>query len=93
VETCRTVRFIKLPRPDQHHEARFGANVLINPLSVLRVLQAAMSRLHTTSTAKSISGAMTKPAIHFASGCQRRRLFLSWLRGSNDFCVGPRTVE
>jgi len=61
-------------KPDQFHD-RFGANVRINALTVWRVFQAAMARLHATSTAKSISGAMTTPQFHLPllPACQRRR--------------------
>src|SRR5215510_5600561 len=58
-----------------YHEVRLGANVRINALTVWRVFQAAMARLHATSTAKSISGAMTTPQTHLPilPACQRRR--------------------
>ena len=61
-----------------YHEVRLGANVRINALTVWRVFQAAMlcqPRLHATSTAKSISGAMNTPAFHLPllPACQRRR--------------------
>jgi hypothetical protein len=64
--------------PDRYHEVRLGENVRINALSVWRVFQAAMPphpRLHATSTAKSISGAMTTPQFHLPllPACQRRR--------------------
>src|SRR5882672_1264103 len=47
---------IKPRLPDRIQEVRLGANVRINALTVWRVFQAAMPRLHATSTAKSISG-------------------------------------
>src|SRR5688572_19967489 len=61
--------------PGQYHEVRLGANVRINALTAWRVFQAAMPLLHATSTAKSISGAMTTPAYHLPllPACQRRR--------------------
>jgi len=61
--------------PDQYHEVRLGANVRINALTAWRVFQAAMPRLHATSTAKSISGAMTTAQFHLPllPACQRRR--------------------
>src|SRR3954471_13674518 len=64
--------------PDQYHEVALGANVRIIALSVWRVFQAAMPchpRLHATSTAKSISGAMTTAQVHLPllPACQRRR--------------------
>jgi hypothetical protein len=61
--------------PDQHHEVRLGANVRINALTVWRVFHAAMAWLHATSTAKSISGAMTTPQFHLPllPACQKRR--------------------
>src|SRR5258706_3186977 len=64
--------------PDQYHGVRLGANVRINALTVWRVFQAAMPshpRLHATSTAKSISGAMNTPAFHLPllPACQMRR--------------------
>jgi hypothetical protein len=57
------------------HEVCLGANVRINAFTVWRVFQAAMPRLHATSTAKSISGAMTTPQFHLPlfPACQRRR--------------------
>src|SRR5712672_3813276 len=63
----------RLPLPSD--EVRLGANVRINALTVWRVFQAAMPRLHATSTAKSISGAMTTPQFHLPllPACQRRR--------------------
>jgi len=47
--------------PDHYHEVRLGANARINALTAWRVFQIALSRprLHATSTAKSISGAMS----------------------------------
>jgi hypothetical protein len=59
--------------PGQYHEVRLGANVRINALTVWRVFQIAMSRLHATSTAKSISGAMhtTECDIPILPPCQR----------------------
>src|SRR5258706_15100276 len=45
----------------QNYEVRLGANVRINALTVWRVFQSAMPRLHATSKAKSISGAMATP--------------------------------
>jgi hypothetical protein len=59
------------------YEVRLGANVRINALTVWRVFKIAMSPLHATSTAKSISGAMTTPEpdpfpdplVHHLSHC------------------------
>ena len=63
--------------PDQYHEVCLGANARINALTAWRVFQRAMSRprLHATSTAKSISGAMDTPLCDIPSlpPCQRRR--------------------
>src|SRR6185369_8508819 len=61
-----------------YQEVRLGANVRINALSVWQVFHAAMPshpRLHATSTAKSISGAMTTLQFHLPllPACQRRR--------------------
>jgi DNA processing protein len=60
-----------------YHEVRLGANVRINALAAWRVFQTAMSRprLHATSTAKSISGAMNATQCHLPllPPCQRRR--------------------
>src|SRR5262249_26979775 len=69
--------------PDRIHEVRFGANVRINALSVWHIFQAAMPsqpRLDATSTAKSISGAMTTPQRHLPllPACQRRRPMSPW---------------
>src|SRR6267142_2198459 len=66
---------IKPRLPDRYHEARLGANVRINALTVWRVFQAAMPWLHATSTAKSISGAMhtTLCDIPCLPPCQRLR--------------------
>jgi hypothetical protein len=59
------------------HEVRLGANARINALAAWRVFQIAMSRprLHATSTAKSISGAMhaTECDIPLLPPCQRQR--------------------
>jgi hypothetical protein len=59
-----------------YHEVRLGANVRINALTVWRVFQAAMPchpRLHATSTAKSISGALNTAQFHLPllPACQR----------------------
>src|SRR5208282_1815768 len=63
--------------PDQYHEVRLGANARINALAAWRVFQIEMSRprLHATSTAKSISGAMNAAQCHIPllPPCQRRR--------------------
>src|SRR5208337_2443420 len=63
--------------PFKYHEVRLGANVRINALAAWRVFQMAMSgpRLHATSTAKSISGAMNTAESHcpLLPPCQRRR--------------------
>src|SRR5208283_361872 len=63
--------------PDQYREVRLGANARINALAAWRVFQIAMSRprLHATSTAKSISGAMNTAESHcpLLPPCQRRR--------------------
>ena len=62
---------------DQYHEVRLGANARISALAAWRVFQIAMSRprLHATSTAKSISGAMNaaQSDIPLLPACQRRR--------------------
>ena len=66
------LRFIQL-QSRAYREVRLGANVRINALTVWRVFKIAMSRLHATSTAKSISGAMhaTECDIPFLPPCQR----------------------
>src|SRR5262245_51618693 len=63
-----------ISEPGQYHEVCLGANVRINALTVWQIFQAVL-RLHATSTAKSISGAMTTPQPHLPllPACQRRR--------------------
>ena len=52
-----------------------SAKARISALITWRVFQAAMPQLHATSTAKSVSGAMTTPVVHLPllPACQRRR--------------------
>src|SRR6266545_214951 len=75
--SAQTWASVSTSEPDQYHEVRLGANVRINVLAAWRVFQIEMSRprLHATSTAKSISGAMNVVLcdIPLLPPCQRRR--------------------